>query len=251
MGLERVLPGLTGLSNAEGNPRDIDFQHFEVIGPNSVEVRFGNPEVDAPRLIELFKDAKTIEHLQGIVPFSYIQEIIDSDTGEVIQREVPATTEDDIRNMYRNPNITLLTAETPSGIIVGTCTVEKLSANLAEIGRVVVDPNYRGQRIVDRLLETANSLIFREGSGGLDCRFAQAFVIVGVPSYHIALNAFRRQGYEGKSDRIGATYSWSNELGRLVDRTSQPMELTRKGYIVDFPGDHIKYFPTLRPPKAV
>lgn len=41
----------------------------EVFDPASVEVRFGNPEVDAPRLLELFTHPETIEHLQGIVPF--------------------------------------------------------------------------------------------------------------------------------------------------------------------------------------
>lgn len=250
---ERGVPGglVPAGSSGELSPDSLDHEPFD---PASVEVRFGNPEVDASRLFELFTDPTTIEHLQGIVLSSYTY--IDPDTqGEKV---MPATTVDDIRKMYEEgqQRLTLLTAESPSGLIIGTCTVEKLSPNLAEIGRVVVDKNYRGKRIVDKLLIAANAFVFREGSGGLDCKFAQAFVIVSdsvgnhVPGYHIAVNAFRRQGYEGRSDRQGATYSWSNELGRLVDRTSQPMELPRRSYKQLFPEAHIDYFPKPRPPRS-
>lgn len=230
--------GYTGGSEADtSNP--------EVLDPNSVEVRFGDPMVDAPRLLELFTQPTTIEHLEGIVlsPYAYI----DPSTKE--EKVMPATTVDDIRRTYGEgqQRLTLLTAEAPSGLIVGTCTVGKLSPNVAEIMRVVVGENYRGNRIVDKLIRAANALAFREGSGGLDCRLAQAFVIVSVSGYHTAQNAFRRQGYLGKSEREESTRSWSNELKQLVDRNSQPMELQRKNYIRGFREDHIRYFPTPRP----
>lgn len=141
--------------------------------------------------------------------------------------------------------------------------VEKKSDDVAEIGRVIVDSDYRGRQIVDYLIRAVTALTFREGSGGLDCRFAQAFVIVGrrdderpgyfepMPGYHMAQNAFRRQGYEARSDREGATRSWSNTLKQLVTRTSQPMELTRRRYKQLFPEAHMEYFPKPRPPRSV
>lgn len=234
----------------------------EVLDPATVEIRFGNPETDASLLLEFYLEETTREHLQGIVPFSYTEETRDPRTGEITKREkILATTVDDIRNRYKNPNLTLLTAETPSGLIVGACNVEKKSPNVAEIGGLVVPEKHRGNRYIDRLIRTANAFIFREGSGGLDCSFAEAFVIIGtrddnrpgyyepLPAYHVALNGFRRQGFEGRSDRRGATRSWSNQLNRLVDRVSQPVELTKAAYKHDFPRDHIKYFPTLRPPR--
>jgi len=215
----------------------------EIFDPTSLEIKFGEPLVDAPRLLELYTERTTAQHLEGIVlsPYAYI----DPSTRE--EKVMPATTVDDIKEMYKNPGLTLLTAQAPSGLIVGTCTVQKLSPNVAEIMRVVVGEEYRGKRIGDKLIKTAIALGLREDSGGLDCRLAQAFVIVGVPGYHIAQNAFRRQGFLGKSEREQSTRSWSNELMRLVDRNSQPMELARRAYIQDFPGDNIKFFPKPRP----
>lgn len=228
----------------------------EVLDPNSVEVRFGDPKVDARQLLELYTDPTTREHIEGIVPLAYEEEytLKDPDTGkqEFKKRTISATTVENIREDYRrNSNLTLLTAKDPSsGLIIVTCTVTKLSDNVAEIGKVVVHKDYRGKRIVDTVIKSANALMFREGFGGLDCKVAQAFVIFGssgedrIPGYHTALNAFGRQGYKVVGQRPeGSTKSWSNELGKLVDRSSFQLELSRKDYIQVFTGAHRRDFP--------
>ena len=65
----------------------------EVLDPASVEVRFGDPMVAAPRLLQLFVQPSVVEHLEGIVPSSYIE----TDPNTQQQKIIPATTVDDIR----------------------------------------------------------------------------------------------------------------------------------------------------------
>ena len=228
----------------------------EVLNPNSVEVRFGDPMKDAPRLLQLYTQPSTVEHLEGIVPMPYKEIVIETDSVTQEKREIetgkeiPATTVGDIRKMYENPRITLLMAETPKGLIVGSCAVEKLSPNVAEIGKLVVARNYRRKHIGNMLIGNSNAFIFREGSGGLDCRLSQIFVIIGIPSYHIAQDAFAKAGYLRQGERQESTRSWSNDLGRVVDRNSQPMTLQRESYKILFPGAHEIDFPKQRLPKA-
>lgn len=225
----------------------------EALDPASVEVRFGNPEVDAPRLLELFTQPTTIAHLADIVPYSYIDETKDPDTGAVIQRrEIPATTVDYIRKIYEDPSLTLLTAETPSGIIIGTYTAERpgRGSRAGGGGLLAVHEDYRRQGVATRLIKAGNALMCREGDGGFDCNLVDVYVIMGVSSYSNALDAFGKEGFEIKEQRPGGTQSWSHELGKLVDRVSIHMTLERGQYIRDFPGDHIEYFPTPRPPRA-
>lgn len=206
----------------------------EVIDPNTIEIRFGDPTVDAPRLLELFTQSSTIEHLANITPYTRV---------------------DEIRRLYRGARAqrpVLLTAETPSGLIVGTYTAQPpgRGSRAAEGGLLAVDEQSRRKGISTKLIKTGNALMFREGDGGFDCNLADVYVIIGVNSYSNALDAFRKEGFEIKEQRVGGTNSWSNELKRLVDRTSLHMTLERKEYKQNFPEDHIKYFPTLRPPKV-
>lgn len=216
----------------------------EALDPASVEVRFGDPEVAAPDLLKLYTDPTTIEHLENVAPYP-------SDEEEIKRRE------DEIRDIYRrNPALTLLTAEDPlSGRIIGSCTVEKKSTNVAEIGKLVVDKGYRSKGTANKLIQAANAYIFSEK--GLDCRFVEAFVIINVDGYHTAQDVFsnvytdeydRGRGYLRAAERELTTRSWSNREGRFVDRNSQPMGLTKGRYSINFPGDHIRYFPTPRSP---
>jgi len=216
-------------------------QQYEILDPNLVEVRFGDPNVAASRLLEFYTDPTTMEHLENVAPYPADQE-------EVKRRE------DEIREIYRrNPALTLLTAETLSGRIIGACTVEKKSPNVAEIGKLVVDKDYRKKGTANKLIRTANAFIFSEN--GLDCRFAEAFVIINVDSYHTAQDVFsnvytdefvKGRGYLRGGERELTTRSWSNTEGGFVDRNSQPMGLTRRRYIDNFLGDQITSFPKPR-----
>lgn len=208
----------------------------EVLDPNSVEVRFGDPMVDAARLLQLFTDPETIEHIAGITP---------------------DTTEGEIRDLYRNSDLILLTAEIPSsGLIVGTITAQKpaFGATAAGVLRLAVDVRYRGNRnlrVGNKLIKTVNALIFRDASDvehqGLNCSQARASVILGVEGELKAQNAFTREGYVRGAELVGTTLGWSNRLGRIVNRSSQPMTLTRSLYRQNRRGEHIRYFPTIRP----
>lgn len=203
--------------------------HSEVLDPASVEVRFGDPLTDAPRLRELFTQPTTIEHLAAITP---------------------DTTEEEIRKLYENPSLVLLTAETRSGLIVGTYTVQRpgFGSRVGEGMRLVVDENYRNKKIARKLVQSGNALTFRDDeSGGFNCNISQVYVIIngeGIP-----LRVFGNEGYLRDAERRGGTFSWSNRLNRLVERNSQPMHLDRTWYIRNRRGHHITFFPQQRPPK--
>jgi hypothetical protein len=219
-------------------------------------------------LLELYTDPDTIEHLENITPPPLRT---DYRTNREYERAYRLRLEE-IREWFRSPAVVLLTAETSSGLVIASSIVGKQSDDRAEISKVVVRPGYRGPKIVDKetgqkswavdgVIKAANALIFNKD--GLDCRFAEAFVIVGtrdedrpgffepMPYSQNAQNAFRRQGYDAGGDRTGATRSWSNELGRIVaGRVSQPATLTREKYRYTYPGDHERHFPKQRLPKA-
>lgn len=204
----------------------------EVLDPASVEVRFGNPEIDAPRLLELFTHPETIEHIAGMTPY---------------------TTEEDIKALYRSNDLVLLTAETPSGLIVGTITAQKpaFGATAAGVLRLAVDPKYREKRIGNRLVKAVNAFVFRdandEANKGLNCTQARASAILGVDGDSIAQKTFAREGYIRGAELVGTTLGWSNRSNRLVNRNSQPMILTRSWYRDRRRGEHITYFPNQRP----
>lgn len=207
----------------------------EVLSAASVEVRFGNPEKDAPRLLELFTHPKTIEHLAAITPY---------------------TTEDEIRKLYKDPGLTLLTAETPSGLIIGTYSVQKpgFGSLVSEDMRLVVDEKYRNLKVAEKLVKAADALMFgdREDveSGEFGCNKSQVYVIIGIDGEWIPQKVFAREGYLRNPENIGCTYSWSNELNKLVVRNSQPMFLYKSWYIDNRKEDLANYFPKPRPPKV-
>lgn len=210
----------------------VNSSNREVLDPASVEVRFGNPEIDAPRLLELFTHPQIIEHIAGMTPY---------------------TTVEKIRELYKDQGLVLLTAETPSGIIIGTITAQKpaFGATAAGVLRLAVDPEYRNKRIGNKLIKTANALIFRDAKDeeymGLDCLQARASVILGVDGELMAQRAFAREGYIRGAELVGTTRGWSNRFNRLVNQNSQPMTLTRSWYRQNRRGEHDRYFPKQRP----
>lgn len=220
-----------------GTSGDIDLPHPEILDIASVEVRFGNLEVDAPRLLELFTQPETIEHIAAIKP---------------------DTTVDEIRELYKDPDrIVLLTAEAPSGLIVGTISVQKPGhgSRVGEGMRLVVDEKYRDLKVARKLVKTANALMFRkgedDGSRGFGCTKSQIYVIINVDGDGIAQRVFAREGYIRGPENVRTTFSWSNKSNKLVDRSSQPMSLDRVWYIRNRQGEHMKFFPEPRPPKIV
>jgi ribosomal protein S18 acetylase RimI-like enzyme len=207
----------------------------EIIDPDSVEVRIGDPETDAPRLRELYTQPSTLEHLAGITP---------------------NTTEEDIKELYKGDNIILLTAESPSGLIVGTTSIQKpgFGSRVGEIMRVVVDEEYRNLDIARKLLKSSHALMFRkggddgDGSIGLGCTKSQIFVIINVDNEQIPQRLFGSEGYVRGQENRNTTYSWSNRSRRIVNRSSQPMSLEREWYIRHRSGEHIRYLPESRTP---
>lgn len=216
---------------------EVDTSDSEVLVPNSVEVTVGDPETDAPRLLELLKQPRTIEHVAGITP---------------------DTKEEEIRALYsgQNPPV-LLTAESPSGLIVGTISIQKPGhgSRVGEGMRLVVDERYRNLKIARKLVKAANAVMFRQeeadGSGGLGCTKAQVYVIIGVDEDWIAQRVFAREGYIRGQQNVGTTYSWSNKLEKLVmNRSSQPMSLDLAWYKQNRRGEHERFFPAQRLPKV-
>ena len=200
----------------------------EVFDPASLEVRFGDPEKDAPRLLELFTQPSTIEHLAAITPY---------------------TTEDEVRQMHKDGNIVLLTAETPSGLIVGTYSIYRPGHGslVSEGGRLVVDEKYRGLHISSKLIKAGNAVMFEEGHGEFTSNKSQVYVITGIKDDHIPQKAYEREGYLKSEPNTGCTYSWNNEQASFVLRNSQPMYLYKDLYMRDYMGEREIYYPKERP----
>lgn len=215
---------------------DTGLPHPEVLDPASVDVRIGNPEKDIPRLLELWQDPQTIEHIQGMTP---------------------DTTEEEIKALYRSSDLVLLTAESPSGLIIGTITAQKpaFGGTAAGVLRLAVDPAYRNRpdlRIGRKLVKAVNALIFRdakdEESKGLDCSQARASVILSVDDYGLAQDLFWKEWYRRSGPELeGTTQGWSNKLNKIVKRNSQPMLLDRRSYREHHRGEHLTQFPKQRP----
>ena len=200
----------------------------EVFDPASLEVRFGDPEVDATRLRELFTQPTTIEHLAAITPY---------------------TTEEQIKKLYEDQSLTLLTAETPSGLIVGTYTIQKpgFGSRVSEGMRLVVDEKYRNLRVAEKLVKAGNAVMFEnrreERFGEFGCSKSQVYVIIDIDGEWISQRVFAREGYKRGPENEQTTFSWNNKLNRLVVRSSQPMSLYRISYIQHRSGEHQKYLP--------
>ncbi len=227
MGEKETARELTGLSG--------DFVSHEVLTPNTIEVRFGDPMTDVPRLLELFTQPKTIEHLAAITP---------------------NTTVEQIRELYNDQSLTLLTAETPSGLIVGTYTVQKpgFGSRVSEGMRLVVDEKYRNLKIARKLLKAGNAVMFENrqegGFGEFGCNKSQVYVIIGIDGEEIPQRVYAREGYLRNPENVGCTFSWSNKLNKLVVRNSQPMSLYRSSYIQNHSGEHRRFFPEPRRSKV-
>lgn len=184
--------------------------------------------VDAPRLRELFTQPTTIEHLAAITPY---------------------TTEDEVRRMYRDDNIVLLTAETPSGLTVGTYSVQRqgFGSLVSEGMRLVVDEKYRNLRIAEKLVKAGDAVMFEDKPNEFGCNKSQVYVIIGIENDLPPQRVYEREGYLKSEHNIGCTYSWSNEFNKLVVRTSQPMSLYKSAYLQNRSGEYEQYYPKPRP----
>ncbi|HLC32187.1 MAG TPA: hypothetical protein VJK51_05965 [Candidatus Nanoarchaeia archaeon] len=203
-------------------------QHHEILDPNLVEVRFGDPIVDAPRLRELWTQKTAIEHMAAITPY---------------------ITEDEIKELYKGDGAVLLTAETPSGLIIETYSIYRPGHGslVGEGGKLVVDEKYRGLRIVSKLIKAGNAVMFEEGYGEFGTNKSQVYVITGVKDDQIPQRAYEREGYLKDEPNIGCTYSWSNELNKLVLRNSQPMHLYKSAHLQNCSGEYEQFYPKPRP----
>lgn len=209
----------------------------EQLNARSIEVRFGDPQRDAPRLLELFTQPSTIEHLAGISP---------------------STTVDEICDLFKGGDA-LLIAVTPSGSIIGTVTVETrlpFGVNAVNVKRLAVDEEYRrlakkGSREIGvgrRLVKAANAFILQDREeGGLGCVQARASVIINVANDWIPQRLFGQEGYvRGSQTTEKTTNAWDMRLGKFVGRYAQQMTLDRRHYKRNYHGDHVRYFPQPR-----
>jgi len=208
---------------------DVTSQAREGIDSRRVEVRLGDPRTDAPRLLELFQQPSTIEHIAGIKPDTSVKEIL---------------------QLYRGSDV-LLTAETPEGKIIGTITVQRpgFGTNFGSLARIAVDENHRRQGVAKKLVKAANAVLFSsEELGGFDCKQGRAAVILGVAGYWKAQDLFESEGYIRGAEIEESTKGWDNRFKRMIDnRNVQPMFLKRRDYKKNRQGEHIKYFPKPRP----
>lgn len=237
-----VCPRSSGLAHGQiPSPEEPRHKNYipEKLDSRSVEVRFGDPQRDAPRLLELFTQPSTIEHLAGISP---------------------STTVDEIRDLFKGGDV-LFIAVTPSGLIIGTVTVERppFGVNAVNVKRLAVDKEYRrlakkGSREIGvgrKLVKAANAFIFQgRAEGGLGCVQARASVILNVANDWIPQRLFGQEGYiRGAQTTEKTTNAWDSRLNKFVGRFAQQMTLDRRHYKHNYRGDHLRHFPKPRSDK--
>lgn len=193
------------------------------------ELRVGDPRRDAEALTFLFTQPSSIEHLAGVAP----RPLTESEKSFLNYRytNVPImiATPGEITRYYKShPDLVLIVAETRSGEIAGTITVQQpgLGMLAAQAQRLVVAEEYRGEHLGGKLINGADAYMF----GLLNCRQVNAAVILGINGDGYPQRVFRNEHYVSRQEERGRCVSWGIKEGRFVERNVLPMLLERNDY---------------------
>ena len=213
------------------NGSEVDTSDAEVLGQSSVEVRFGDPRVDARELARLLSQENAMPHLVGVVPRRVSEEErLRIETQYPVFPLITATT-DDVRKYYtKNRDQILIVAQKPGaeGKLYGTVAVQGGNPGVltGNISKLVVDKDDQKQGIGPELVRAANAIIF----GYLNFEQAIATVVLNVPNDDAPQKVLRREGFKVQTQLNRKCVSWDTKTGMLVVRDALPFLLEREDY---------------------
>lgn len=211
-----------------GSP-DGAYRHEILLG-RGIELRLGDPKVDAEELARLLGQKSTLFHLVGVVPYR-----LSEDERQEIEKQYPifpliTATTADVKKYYQKNAQTLIVAQNPKieGKLSGSVAVQAGNPGVltGNISKLAVDEVERGQRIGLELVRAANAFIF----GYLNFEQATAYVVLGVPNDHIPQKILRDAGFRIQTELNRKCVSWDTERGKLVVRDALPFLLERRDY---------------------
>lgn len=212
-----------------GNPHNPD--HHEISARGRIELRIGDPRLDAKELARLLSQESAMPHLVGVVPHRVFEE-----ERLRIDRQYPGlplitATETDVSKYYqKNTDQILIVAQNPKieGKLSGTVAVQGVNPGVltGNISKLVVDEDEQKQGIGRELVRAANAYIF----GYLNLEQAIATVVLNVPNDDAPQKVLRREGFKSQTQLNRKCVSWDPETGQLVVRDALPFLLEREDY---------------------
>jgi RimJ/RimL family protein N-acetyltransferase len=220
----------------------------EILAGGGIELRLGDPKVDAKELARLFTQESTMLHLSGVVPYR-----LNEEERQEIDNRYPGiplitATASDVRQYYqKNRNQILIVAHNPKveGKLSGAVAVQGGNPGVlaGNISKLVVDEVERGQGIGPDLVRSAKAFIF----GYLNFERATATVVLNVPNDRIPQKVLRDEGFQSQPQVNRGCVSWDTEKGMLVVRDVLPFLLERDAYFkrANVTGEMEKYLAVL------
>lgn len=217
------------ISKPMGLPEGV--YHHEIPARGRIELRIGDPRLDAKELARLFTQPSSLPHLTGIVPHRLSEEERQEIDNRYPGLPLLASTAGDVGKYYRmNKAQTLIVAKSQKieGKLSGAVTVQRGNpgVTVGNISRLIVDEDERGQGIGPELVRASNAFIFDY----LKQERATATVILNVPNDQIPQKIFKAEGFKSQTEISNGCVSWDTETGKLVIRNVLPFVLERDTY---------------------
>ena len=216
--------------NIGQNPHNPD--HHEISARGRIELRIGDPRLDAKELARLLGQESAMPHLVGVVPHRVFEE-----ERLRIDRQYPGlplitATETDVSKYYqKNTDQILIVAQNPKieGKLSGTVAVQGVNPGVltGNISKLVIDEDEQRQGIGPELVRAADAYIF----GYLNLEQATATVVLNVSNDDAPQKVLRREGFKSQTQLNRKCVSWDPDTGMLVVRDALPFLLEREDYL--------------------
>ncbi|MEK7517422.1 MAG: GNAT family protein [Patescibacteria group bacterium] len=205
--------------------------NHEIPARGRIELRMGDPRLDAKELARLLSQESAMPHLVGVVPHRVSEEErLRIETQYPVFPLITATTSDVRKYYMKNKDQILIVAQKPGveGKLYGTVAVQGGNPGVltGNISKLVVDEDDQKQGIGAELVRAANAIIF----GYLNFEQAIANVVLNVPNDDAPQKVLRREGFKVQTQLNRKCVSWDTKTGMLVVRDALPFLLERQDY---------------------